>query len=388
MDAQVKQIASYLKTPSADARLQAIKIFAGLSKDENIANRCAKLKLGKDFVRMLGTSSLEGQKYAMIVLVNMSAFRAFRTHLYDCKGICDVCLDIMRSNECSFKHLIALFFINFTQENQGQLLICQTGEKIEGLHMKRLMIIFSRNARSENYFRISDVIQNVTQCQPGRKIVLDMMETLVPVLQYAEPGICKNVLGSIRNVCLDARAHEKIIKPETGLLFQIGLILCGPAEELDDEDFSEIHKEISQHMDIDKERHPDENVRELCLDVLLFLMTEKSQRIYIRNLGFYYILREYDKWEQLEKLKDKVGELVQFFQRRAEGESNGPGDISTLPPAEEVQRFEHYEGQVKAVLQPNKASSEHDEKATLESFTEGLNSVIIETEAPEMDELD
>jgi len=391
MDAQVKQIASFLKNPSPGARLQAIKIFAGLSKDENIANICSELELGKDFVRMLGTSSAEGQKHAMTVLINMSAFRAFRNHLYDCKGICDVCLDNMRSKECTFKHLITLFFINFTQENKGQLLLCQTGEKIEGLHIKRLIVIFSRNARSENYSRISDVLQNVTQCVPGRDVVVDMAQTLVQVLQYAEPSTCRTVLASIQNLCLQTSTHEKLLAPETGLLVQMGLFLCGPAEELDDEDFAEVMKDISKHMDIDKERHPDEEVRESCLDILLLLMTDKEQRKYVRGTGFYYILREYDKWEQSDKLKDKVDELVQFFQRKdvPEAADGKPMDTSTLPPAEEIQRFEHYEGELKPLSRPNKVMIEdEEEKATIESLTEGLNSVKVETKYPEMDEVD
>ena len=92
---QVKEIAAFLKNVSADARHRAVEIFASLSTDENYANICAELKLGKSFLRQVGASNIETSKLALTVLLNMSSFTDFRRHLYDCKGVCDEIMDVI-----------------------------------------------------------------------------------------------------------------------------------------------------------------------------------------------------------------------------------------------------------------------------------------------------
>jgi len=186
------------------------------------------------------------------------------------------------------------------------------------------------------------------------------VQALVDILPWADHLICRGVLGSIRNICFDDTSHEKLISEELGLMVQMLIFLCGPAEELDEEDFSTILPAVQAKMDIDKERCPDKEVRSLILDIILFLVTEKTHRQYLRGIGLYFILREYDKWEEHRDNNEKVEELVNFLQRddapeRVEnenGEYDEEDDKITYTPTEDVQSFHSYTSQRKAVMKP------------------------------------
>lgn len=355
---QIKEIGAFLKNVSPDARHKAMEIFASLSTLEEHANVCAELKLGKSFFKQIGVTNIATSKLALTVLVNMSSFTFFRRHLYTCKGATDIVMDVLRDKECSFKDLATLFFINFTQEEEGQQLLCQKGEKLEGLHVKRIVGFFASDPRSRHYARLNDVICNITQCPTGRKIVLEVVSALVDILPWADHHICRGVLGSIRNICFDSTSHEKLISEELGLMVQMQIFLCGPAEELDEEDLSAVMPAVQAKMDIDKERCPDKEVRSLILDIIHFLVTEQPNRQYLRDIGLYYVLREYDKWEEDEENNEKVEELVNFLKRDDPSENPEDDDKIKYTTPDNVQSFHKYEGQKKQVPKPTVQENE------------------------------
>merc|ERR1719499_2882382 len=44
----------------------------------------------------------------------------------------------------------------------------------------------------------------------------------------------------------------------------------------------------------------------------------------MRSTGFYFVLREYDRWEEDGELKEKVDNLVQYFLRDEEPKEDDP----------------------------------------------------------------
>merc|ERR1719419_361198 len=92
-------------------------------------------------------------------------------------------------------------------------------------------------------------------------------------------------------------------------------------------------------------------------------MSERSQREYMRTTGFYFVLREYDRWEEDGELKEKVDNLVQYFLRDEEPNEDDPeAPESVLPPAESVQRFEQYRESERTPAKPLQAKQEEEEK--------------------------
>merc|ERR1719361_693427 len=184
------------------------------------------MQLGNTFLRQTSASNPETARQALVILVNMSSFTAFRSHMYSCDGVCDIMLDLLRDQKCTFRDLVCLFLNNYTQCLEGQPQLCQVGAgRLEGLHLKRCILFFAKAPRSEEYSRLNEVLCNVTQCPIGRKLVLKDVDVLVKIMPWADPKILIGVLGCLRNICFDADSHEKLMSEELELVVQLGIFL-------------------------------------------------------------------------------------------------------------------------------------------------------------------
>ena len=64
------------------------------------------------------------------------------------------------------------------------------------------------------------------------------------------PDTCVGVLKSIKNICFNPDTHKELINEELGLVAQLGIFICGPAEELDEEDEAKVMPAIRAKMDM------------------------------------------------------------------------------------------------------------------------------------------
>lgn len=383
MLAQLKEVAAFLKNPSAEVRQQAVEIFAGLSNQEEVTNVCVELNLGNDLLVACGAADPKTAKSALNALINFAGFRKFRNHLQKCEGVCDVMLDLLMDKECNFRDRASLFLTNFTHDSEGVDSLCQKDQgRIEGLHVKRILIMFAKQPRSKAFSKLSDVICNITQTQIGQKLVLKNLKHLVDILPWAEPETCIGVLKSIKNICFNPATHQRLIDEELGLVAQLGIFICGPAEELDEEDEAKVMPAIRAKMDIEKERCSNRELRALILDLLFFFMSERPQREYMRSTGFYFVLREYDRWEEDAELKDKVDDLVQYFLRDEAPKSNSNEPNTSLPPAEQVQSFAKYTEKELTPAQPLKETEDEKEEEVCPFLDPDFNPGVV------MDDLD
>ena len=58
------------------------------------------------------------------------------------------------------------------------------------------------------------------------------------------------MLKSIKNICFNPKTHPELIDEDLGLVAQLGIFICGPAEEMDEEDELKVMPAIRAKMDM------------------------------------------------------------------------------------------------------------------------------------------
>eukprot|EP01105_Mastigella_eilhardi_P006539 TRINITY_DN18079_c0_g1_i1.p1 TRINITY_DN18079_c0_g1~~TRINITY_DN18079_c0_g1_i1.p1 ORF type:complete len:420 (-),score=142.43 TRINITY_DN18079_c0_g1_i1:53-1312(-) len=175
------------------------------------------------------------------------------------------------------------------------------------------------------------VIENVTQVVAGRRLLMDVQGTqkpalvavVLPLVQHPNAAVRAAALGAVRNVCFDHDLRVKLLfgqeekqqtqekkqqKADEAVLAALMIPLRG-SETLDADD----QKGMPAAVCPPGKREPDLACKKLVVETLLLLGTDRSCRQTLRDFKVYPLLRELDKGETDEGLKDTIVNLVSLL---------------------------------------------------------------------------
>jgi hypothetical protein len=228
-----------------------------------------------------------------------------------------------------------MLLANISRDDRAVRMLIKESQALQGLDVLRLLKWFvddpvhltaaqqrdpDLTGAAQPFQYVAYIIMNLTQLKSGRGILLDkdrgILKALAPHVESNNFIKKRGLISTLRNCLMDTKYHAAILDPET-LLFQTALLaIVGPSGELDAEDRAKVFKFCSARMTATKRRDSDNTVRRLILDMILMCARHKASRIYLREHGTYYLLRELHKEERKRKVTEHdelIEDLVQYF---------------------------------------------------------------------------
>ena len=223
-----------------------------------------------------------------------------------------------------------LLLSNITAEIEGSDILMQANTPIQGLYISQLIDLFICNLgtkKLDQHQFIANILVNISQTPVGRKYLLDEKRNLfyhLKIFINSDNLIRKvGILRTIRNCSYERRSHGYLVSPELGLLEAV----CVPI--LGNEEIKDLHKDKLLPGLLNKMstniRDPNPDVRELCVEIIHYLVVNKTERTYLRSIEIvfniifynflfqYPILRELHKWETVDRILGQIEDVVQYF---------------------------------------------------------------------------
>jgi len=210
--------------------------------------------------------------------------------------------------------LYAMLLSNITSDIEGVNKLLQVGDPLMGFYVTKLLeLLFKKPLQNDTYAWIAGILNNVTQIAEGRSFLLDkkrgFFQLLFPHVESKNILRKRGTLGAIRNSLFESSFHEALLSdPEDTLLCTILLPLRGP-EELDKEDTEGMPQKLV-YTSPGKTRESNTEIRTMLVDCVLLLTSTKFGREKLRAKKVYPILREYDKVEEIDEIKNNIFNIV------------------------------------------------------------------------------
>lgn len=164
-------------------------------------------------------------------------------------------------------------------------------------------------------------------------------EKVIPISKlvvFTEHGSAirrRGVASTIKNVCFDVLAHDKLLSTDgVNLLPYILLPLMG-SEEYSDEDGDGMLDEC-QLLPPDKERDSQPDIICIHLETLLLLTTSPEGRKRLRDVKVYPIVRELHSKVENEDVRESSDRLVQVLMRGEPGDPHPAADAQAAAEAD------------------------------------------------------
>lgn len=211
---------------------------------------------------------------------------------------------------------------------------------------KKLVDLFCSQDSSivEKFSSLATLFGNLTQIPTGQRLFLSketsLIKNLLPYTTYMDSATRRiGVVRALRNCCFSTDHHMWLLE-EADILPALLLPLAGP-EEFDDEENDKLPLDL-QYLGEDKQREPNPTIRKLLIESITKLCATKQGRMFIKDAGVYYILRELHKWESDTSIIEACVNLVAILI----GDEPEPGmeNLMTVQIPEEIeQMFEEEE---------------------------------------------
>lgn len=349
-DNQLKELAEFLKSDRPDVRLECAKLIKDLSKDEAVREW---VKQNKSFLVEL--MSMRHDKVEIVhacfsALVNLIGTSCELIDVFsaDEKVLFDL-LKMVVFPDAPLADLVCMLLANFSSSPKFCELLLRCSPGSESRSVEYLLDVFIKGSEGTwnphaRFDFLANVFANVTAhlesgrelfLSPRRLVVVEPMDkersetsaTHKPnsdelqlarlVCFMSHPSIVRRggVLSTVKNVLFNSEFHHLVIGPDAklDLLPYLLLPLAGP-EELSEEDMDGLPDEL-QFLEDDKEREPDANLRLFLVEAVLLLTASQMGRDCLRQRKVYPIMRELDKWERDDKVKDIVFRVVNMIMR-------------------------------------------------------------------------
>ncbi|OMH83509.1 Protein HGH1-like protein [Zancudomyces culisetae] len=201
--------------------------------------------------------------------------------------------------------------------------LCESERAIDQLtevFVKGVDSLYNKNA---NYHFLASAFADISTTTEGVKYFVsrasfDGEVPITKVMVFSEyPELIRRggVASSIKNVCFDLEAHERLLH-ELNILPYILLPLCGN-DEYDENDMDGMPDEV-QFLGDDKKIETDPALRNSLLEALILLCTKRSSREYLREKKVYSILRQLHLKETNQQALEAIDRLVQFLMNEEE----------------------------------------------------------------------
>ncbi|XP_024519146.1 protein HGH1 homolog isoform X2 [Selaginella moellendorffii] len=334
MAEELDELLMFLSSPAPNLRKAAVDIIEGLTgSDEGIAKLSTKLSiLLPALVQLLAGNKLVA-KPAAGALVNLSQDQEVGEMLLELGAVAGAMDQIGKQGQDVDK-LMVMLLVNLTTLEPGARLLCEEGdEKLKGLHMSRLVRLFSRTPEEgdDAYEHVGAILVNVSRTDLGRKLMLDTKRGLLKqVLRQCDSKSLvrrRGVIGTIRNCCFEAPSHLPSLLSLSELLWPCLILPAAGSKIYSEEERSKMPPELAVPLSIERQAEPDSQIRREALDALYLLIKQEAGFRAFWELGGADVLKSgyeneedpevMDKYEQLGSLVRTDTHALLFFSLHA-----------------------------------------------------------------------
>ncbi|XP_024515697.1 protein HGH1 homolog isoform X3 [Selaginella moellendorffii] len=332
MAEELDELLMFLSSPAPNLRKAAVDIIEGLTgSDEGIAKLSTKLSiLLPALVQLLAGNKLVA-KPAAGALVNLSQDQEVGEMLLELGAVASAMDQIGKQGQDVDK-LMVMLLVNLTTLEPGARLLCEEGdEKLKGLHMSRLVRLFSRTPEEgmirklflyttcvccvgdDAYEHVGAILVNVSRTDLGRKLMLDTKRGLLKqVLRQCDSKSLvrrRGVIGTIRNCCFEAPSHLPSLLSLSELLWPCLILPAAGSKIYSEEERSKMPPELAVPLSIERQAEPDSQIRREALDALYLLIKQEAGFRAFWELGGADVLKSGYENEEDPEVMDKYEQL-------------------------------------------------------------------------------
>eukprot|EP01117_Protostelium_nocturnum_P008057 TRINITY_DN2868_c0_g1_i2.p1 TRINITY_DN2868_c0_g1~~TRINITY_DN2868_c0_g1_i2.p1 ORF type:complete len:385 (-),score=165.51 TRINITY_DN2868_c0_g1_i2:30-1184(-) len=304
-------------------------------------------------------------KNGLTCLINLCSISDCLLQISSQEKVVSSLVENMNSSDSTIVKLSGILLNNLTHNEKGCATLLQLNEPMKkGLILSKLieMFVFQERMEEDPHSWIASVLMNVTQLTEGRKIILDEKRGTIPLLTpfIMDQNLMrrKYILGMIKNCCFEAGSIEYLISDQVNLLVHL-LMPLRAGITLNKEDVEGAFTEL-KNPPKSSTREKSAECRKLILKSLVMISSQKIGRQLLKDKKVYPIIREAEKIEEDEKVKEEMYTLVDIII----GEEDNPTNKNN--PLVEVKEI-----QTKIVdesdLLKKDSKPESDQKQTTES---------------------
>ncbi|RKP39789.1 hypothetical protein BJ085DRAFT_24857, partial [Dimargaris cristalligena] len=351
------QLIGFLKDPKPEVRMIATQYIVGFTHAKSDNYLIAKKKWSRLIPDLIALceDDLEIAHQALLSLVNLSGDDDSIKYFDSVELLAKAGKELV-SSTCPLADMYCMLLANLSKHESiaAKLLTINTppppalrsdpSKDQPAPLMDQLCDVFVRGMdkkynQDADYNYLASVFANITAFKEGRDYFLGQSN-----LDLADAPITKlivftdhenlvrrtGVLATIKNCCFETSKHHLLLD-ENGmnLLPYLLLPLCGP-EEFSEEDMDGMPDDL-QLLPPEKERESSETLRQVLVEILILLTSNRAEREYMRAKQVYPVVRALHLWESNEDVQESIDRLVQMLMRdeeieRAEPPSAGDAD--------------------------------------------------------------
>jgi hypothetical protein len=296
-----------------------------LAADEANWAGLKEARVGPALARLVGDHP-KVASVAVQCLVNLSADSDFQAQMLELRLVSSV-METLKDDSCPFRRHAVMLLANLCQTNAGSLQLLQKddtkGTSVVGTHLRRLLSLFlvspgklapagpssaaadslasgSHGTEGDDFEYVAVVLQNVTQHEEARAILIDperkIMDALIPQLRSRSVVRRRGVAAAIRNCCFaSSRINTHgLLRPELHLLQSLVYPLVGP-EPFKPGERDTMPPEWLAHGPA-KRREADSSTRRSLVEALVLLTHSREARDLMRAMNVYPVLRNLHYW--------------------------------------------------------------------------------------------
>lgn len=232
-----------------------------------------------------------------------------------------------QEDSTEFLSIIIKILSNLTLEKEGQTALLNEGEETEGIHLLKLLKLFSivtkekltlddKGEPMDAFKYIANIMTNISQHEIGRKYLLDERRNIFSELVSQMTSSSKvrklGVLRTLRNCCFQLKKHSYLLQLDNQFIPILLSFIMGN-DLIDCKEFDDLPEQVKRYWSDVKERDDDPHVRRLVLETIEVLVRNAETRTFLKDINVYILFREYEKWEKDEHTYDLLDEVVQWF---------------------------------------------------------------------------
>jgi len=318
---QVVELIPFLRDPKKEARTIAIQNLASFSSSPDAQELLVNEKILIPTLKILLSDIDYIAREAYVCFLQFSTNTTFAHKMLEAKLI-PLLMEVICDKESKFIEVALLILGNLTRIHEGSELLLQKGTEYEGVFVYKLINKFyegkkTEDAKEDKYKWIASIVTNLSQLDKGREIFTKdsgKLLLLIASANISNHSVRKRgIAATIKNCCFERKNHLELLNK--GILnFIVVPFMANP------EDFTldEIEKMPVAAQAILMKDHTMETDREVTiplLESLILLCSSIETREFIRESSIYAIVREFDKKQEDEEIKETVLKLVELLVR-------------------------------------------------------------------------
>ncbi|KAJ1982767.1 Protein hgh1 [Dimargaris xerosporica] len=341
MDGQLDELIGFLKDPKPEVRQIAAQYLVGFTSPKSDNYAVIKTKFDRLIPDLLTACQdhVAVRHQALLSLINLSADDDTAPYFNNASFLITLG-GLITEPTSSVADMGCMLLANISKHEAiaHQLLMisscppaslrAQPDNEAQVPLVEQLTNVFARgmdcqyNEHADFNF-LANVFGNLTSVAKGREFFLTgpggnladaPLTKLIVFADHAHLVRRTGVLSTIKNCCFETDKHDQLLDEDgINLLPYILLPLCGP-EEFSEEDMEGMPDDL-QLLPEDKKREPQENLRQILVEILVLFTARRAGREYLRQRKVYPVVRTMHTVETSDEVNDAIDRLVQMLMR-------------------------------------------------------------------------